>query len=604
MHYNEHKLTNEFLDSLASNSYLPYIIQPSRHTSHSRNLIDNIFSNAISNDIICGNITDTISDHLPLFLVSWNTFANPPSNKSNIFEKDWSKCDQKNFILDYFDIYWSNLLNLNEKNVDLSTNIFLNAMNSLLNEYAPFKRISKYILKFKTKPWITFGIQKSISVKNKLLKKFIKKYPQIKAECHGKYKKYRNLLSTLLKESKQIYYTKYFESNWNNIRNTWKGIKTIISIKNITTIIPHSIEFNNRTITDPTTMSNVLNNYFFSIAEKTKSNIKFSPKHYTDYLSSTNTNTFFLTPTDKTEISFIISSLVSHKSSGPNSIPVKILKLLKNFISQQLSDIFNTSFLTGQFPAVLKIAKVIPTHNKQYKVDYVNYRPISLLSDIEKIIEKLMYKRLSNFLDINNLIYSLKFGFRQKYSTNHALINLTESIRGTLDEGSFGYGIFVDLQKTFDTVDHKILLHKLEFYGMRGVYNDWFKSYSSDRKQFISINGYNSDLMPVICGVQQGSVLGPLLFLIYINDLHKAIRYCKVHQFADDKNLFHTNRSVKNLNKLVNHDMKQLNNCLTANKISLNVEKTELVIFNFQRKYYLMKSKLNLLEKGYIHQTQ
>ena len=276
MHY------NELLDSLASNSYLPYIIQPSRYASHSRTLIDNIFSNVISKDIICGNITATISDHLPQFLVSPNTFANPPSNKSNVFERDWSKFDQENFILDYFDIDWSNLLNLNEKNVDLSTNNFLNAMNSLLNKYAPFKKISKYKLKFKTKPWITFGIQKSISVKNKLLKKFInKKDPQIKAECHEKYKKYRNLLSTLLKESKQIYYTKHFESNWNNIRNTWKGITTIISIKNITTSIPHSIEFNNRTI-----MSNVFNNYVTSIAEKTK--------HYRDYLSSTNTNTFFL----------------------------------------------------------------------------------------------------------------------------------------------------------------------------------------------------------------------------------------------------------------------------------------------------------------------
>ena len=178
------------------------------------------------------------------------------------------------------------------------------------------------------------------------MKKLInKKNPQIKAECHEKYKKYRNLLSTLLKESKQIYCTKYFESNWSNIRNTWEGIKTTISIKNITTTIPHSIEFNKRTITDPTTMSNVFHNYFTSIAKKTKSNIKFSLKHYTDYLSSTNTNTFFLTPTDKNEIAFIMSSLDSHKSSGPNSIPVKILKLLKNDISQQLSDIFNMSDL-------------------------------------------------------------------------------------------------------------------------------------------------------------------------------------------------------------------------------------------------------------------
>ena len=151
MHYNEHKPTNEFLDSLASNSYLPYIIQPSRHTSHSRTPIDNIFSNVISKGIICVNTTAAISDHLPQFLVSPNTFANPPSNKSNVFERDW-EFHQENFILDYFDTDWSNLLNLNEKNVDLSTNNFFNAMNSLLDKYAPFKKISKYKLKFKTKP--------------------------------------------------------------------------------------------------------------------------------------------------------------------------------------------------------------------------------------------------------------------------------------------------------------------------------------------------------------------------------------------------------------------------------------------------------------------
>ena len=205
-------------------------------------------------------------------------------------------------------------------------------------------------------------------------------------------------------------------------------------------------------------MSNVFNNYFTSIAEKAKSDIKFSPNHYTDYLSNTNTNTFFLTPTDKNEISFIISSLDSHKSSGTNSIPVKILRLIKNDISQQLCDIFNTYLLTGQFPSVLKIVKIIPVNKKQSKVDYTNYRPISPLSNVEKIIGKLLYKRLSNFLGINNLMYSLQFGFRQKHSTTHALINLAESIRQTLHEGSFGYGIFVNLQKAFDTVDHKILL--------------------------------------------------------------------------------------------------------------------------------------------------
>ena len=242
-------------------------------------------------------------------------------------------------------------------------------MNTLLDKYAPFKKISKYKLKFKTKPCTTFVIQKPTSIKNRLLKKFIsKKDPQIKAEFDEKYKTNRNLFSTLMKENKQIYYTKYFESNWNNIKNTWKSIKTITSIKNIRTKIPHSIEFNNRTITDPTVMSNVFNNYFTSIAGKMKSNIKFSPKHYSDYQSNTNINTIFLTPTDKSEISFIISSLDSHKSSGPNSIPVKILKLLKNDIFQQLSDTLSMSFSTGQFSSIIKIAKVIPIHKNNLKL--------------------------------------------------------------------------------------------------------------------------------------------------------------------------------------------------------------------------------------------
>ena len=234
--------------------------------------------------------------------------------------------------------------------------------NFVLNKYAPLKRVNKYKLRFKNKPWITSGIQKSIYIKNKLLKKIInKKDPKSKAIFHEQHKTYRNLLSTLMKQSKQNYYTKNFENNWNNIENTWKEIKTIISIRNITATVPHSIEFNSKTITDPTAMSNVCNNYFYSIAKKTNSNIKFSPKHYTDYLSYSNTNTLFLTPTDKNEVSHTIFSLDCHKSSGPNSIPVKILKLLKNDISQQLSDIL-MSFSTGQFPSVLKIAKVIHSY--------------------------------------------------------------------------------------------------------------------------------------------------------------------------------------------------------------------------------------------------
>ena len=189
------------------------------------------------------------------------------------------------------------------------------------------------------------------------------------------------------------------------------------------------------------------------------------------------------------------------------------------------------------------------------------------------------------FFSGNNLIYSSHFGFIQKYSTNHAFISLTENIRRNLDEGNIGCRIFVDLQKAFDTVEHDILLSKLEHYGIRGLANEWFKSYLSNRKQYVSINGYASNLADVKFGVPQGSVLGPRLFLIYINDLNQALKFCKVHHFADDTNLSHFSKSVYSLNKYVNFDLKNLTYWLNANRTSLNLKtKTELVIFKHQRK--------------------
>ena len=167
---------------------------------------------------------------------------------------------------------------------------------------------------------------------------------------------------------------------------------------------------------------------------------------------------FFISPTDKTEMENIISSLDSNKSDGPNSILTKVLKILKNDISTQLSEIFDISFSSGVFPSILKTAKVVPVHKKDSRLDFFNYHPISLLSNIEKNLERLMYNRIYKFFSDNNLIYSLQFGFRQKYSTVHTLISLTECIRQNLDEGNIGCGIFINLNKAFDTIEHDILL--------------------------------------------------------------------------------------------------------------------------------------------------
>ena len=271
--------------------------------------------------------------------------------------------------------------------------------------------------------------------------------------------------------------------------------------------------------------------------------------------------------------------------------------MLKKDISYPLTIIFNLSLTTGVHPDALKISKTIPIFKKGSKLETGNYRPISLLSNINKILEKLMYARVYKFLDQMKCFYSLQFGFRNRHSTAHALIEITERIRSALDDNMAACGIFIDLQKAFDTVNHEILIDKLNHYGIRGVSNNWFKSYLSNRTQFVSIQGYESDSKPMMHGVPQGSVLGPLLFLIYINDLHEAIQHSHVYHFADDTNLLNINNSPKKLQQQVNRDLKNLYKWLLANKISLNCAKTELIFFHkigaSMEKYKSLKIKMN-----------
>ena len=214
-----------------------------------------------------------------------------------------------------------------------------------------------------------------------------------------------------------------------------------------------------------------------------------------------------------------IINQLENKSTGPHSIPIKLLKLVPDLILMPLCKIINHSFQTGVFPDALKISEVIPIHKGGSTEELNNYRPISLMSIFEKIIEKIMHKRLCEFLQEHNILFQNQFGFRKNNSTSFALIEITEKIKETIDNKKYGCGIFIDLRKAFDTVNHEILLRKLDHYGIRGMAQNWFKSYLTNRKQYVSLNGESSELKQIACGVPQGSCLGPLLFLLYINDL-------------------------------------------------------------------------------------
>ena len=291
-----------------------------------------------------------------------------------------------------------------------------------------FKRVTKKKLRFRSKPWITLGLQKSISIKISLFAKFIKSNDiNQKNKIHIKYKQCKNLISTLLKGSKRSYFTECFNGNLNNLKNTWKCIKNLISRKTVLHSSP-SISCNNETVTSPFEIANAFNNYFSNVALNIQSSIKYSAKEFHEFLPLLIINSFFLSPTDKIKIIFIVSALDFQKACGPNSIPIKILKLMKNDISDQLTILFKLSFSCGSFPTILKTSEVTPILKKDSKLKCSNYRPISLLSNIDKIFERIVYNRLYKFFEDNKLIYNLQFGFRQKHSTSHALIYLTEKI--------------------------------------------------------------------------------------------------------------------------------------------------------------------------------
>ena len=243
----------------------------------------------------------------------------------------------------------------------------------------------------------------------------------------------------------------------------------------------------------------------------------------------------------------MIKTFNVNKAIGPNSILVTILKEIKE-ISEPLSSLINLPFDTGEFPNCLKLAKVIPVYKKGDQQECNNYRPISLLSNISKLIEKLLYNRLYKFLNQNKCLFNYQFGFWNHHSTNHELISITEKIRNALAEGKFACGVFLDFQKAFDTVNHKILISKLEHYGIRGLPLHLFQNYLKKRTQFVNIN--KKAQMYFQYKSQSVKVLGLLLFLIYINDLNGISNFSKIHNFAEDTNILYASNSLKDIKRL------------------------------------------------------
>ena len=331
-------------------------------------------------------------------------------------------------------------------------------------------------------------------------------------------------------------------------------------------------------ITDKNVIADQFNNFFINIGPNLASKIPKSSKTYKDFLPPTNLNSIYLEPVTEVEIKKITKSL-KNGAPGCDDVTAECLKFAIENMIEPLTYLINFSFRDGRFPDELKIAKVKPLYKANDPTMFSNYRPVSLLPVFSKLYERVMYDRLVRFLNKYDLLYKYQFGFRYQHSTYMAMMILLDNITTALDNGDYAIGVFLDFQKAFDTVNHHILLEKLFNYGIRGVAHDWIRSYLNNRKQYVEYQNTSSEQKLIRCGVPQGSILGPLLFLIYINDLANTSELFLSILFADDSNLICTGPNLNKLIHQINTEMVKICDWLNSNKLSLHVGKTNYMIF-------------------------
>ena len=592
---------NDYLSTIESIGLQQIISSPTRVTNLTASVIDHVYTNIYHHTVHSGVIETDVSDHFPIFII----FENKIENKNNIVRKvarTYKSFSVQSFHEDLGNIDWA--IVCSQKDVNRAYVNFYDKFVEVCNKHAPNIEYNVSPKKNNPKnPWISSAIIKSIRKKHSLYKKY--KSSNFNEEYGKRYKRYRNTLVTVIKNAKRLYYCDSLNQNKNNMRKTWETINELIGgqSRNKNTDIDELVINQggiDQIVSSEKDIAEELNNYFVTVGSNLAEQIPTGPHNcsFQDYLGTRNEQCLVWKKIKEEEVIDSLCALDTTKSHGYDNLSVRLIKDAAPFIFAPLTYIFNLSLEVGIFPDALKIARVTPLFKKGPKNDPGNYRPISVLPVIAKIFEKLVNGRLMDFLEANNILYRHQYGFRKRYSTKLSLINLVNTLLQSIDKGEMTLGIFIDFKKAFDTINHSILSDKLEYYGIRGIVLKWFQNYLSNRLHVLCYKDEVSSSRRITCGVPQGSVLGPTLFLLYINDLPNSTDYFQCRLFADDSNIFHTfPKGQKEIDMDdVNEKLKEVQKWCIVNKLTINLKKTNYMVIKGQRQSVEIKGVLTLSE--------
>lgn len=419
-------------------------------------------------------------------------------------------------------------------------------------------------------PWITKKYRDLCKRKDALFRQ-TKLYPENK-EVEDDYKRIRNLVTSMKRSNKEQYFTSQLANNNNNPREVWKTINKIISNNGMSKSNNVSLRAENGNAVKNEKVSEVLNNYFVNIGKSLASKLPRPPGKTATINLMKKLRSF--RPVNVAEVECIIDKLKNKNNPTEDGVTSKVLKKCKSSLSPFICKLINLSLSSGVVPVKLKTARVLPIPKKKGVSDISNFRPISILPALSKILEQVVRKRLLKFLEEIKFFSNKQYGFKAKTGTVNAAVDLVISLQCALDSNKLALGLYLDLAKAFDTVNHEVLLFKLEKAGIHGPALGWFNSYLSNRKQYVSTNGYQSNPQNIDIGVPQGSILGPILFLIYINDLAFLDLHGDIYLFADDTCLFYIGHDIEEIRRRCQNDISKLETWFHLNLLTVNSSKT------------------------------